>query len=197
MPTEKHKAKKEQIIHSAITVMSQIGYADTCVRAICDAANISIGTFYHYFRDKDELLNIILSQIDLYLDEQVIPSLTDAADTVNLRNFALGYARKTISTASSYGGVISGSNIPLPSTPESLLKEHDRPLYQVPRNIIIHGQKSGEFTTDFEADEIADHLITCLRGYSMDWARRNYSYDFEKKIISFIEIFCRSIKSGS
>lgn len=195
MKSEKHNNKKQKIIDAAIAVLQQIGYEETGVRAICDAANISIGTFYHYFKDKNELLHYVLRNIDIYLTEQVSPNLTNESDAVNLKNFGLGFAKETALSSSLYGGVLSSPQIPLPSEKEELLDERKRPLYDIPRRIILHGQYTGEFSTDYNVEEFVNKLITCLRGCAMDWARRNYSYDIEQYIGSLMDIFCKSLQT--
>ena len=193
MPKSKKDARKEQIMKSTITLMQQIGYEETSVRAICEAANISIGSFYHYFKDKTELLNLILGQVDLYLMEKIKPLLTNKSDSINLKNFALGFARETAVSSQSYGGVLSSPHVPLPSSNEESKAEHTRALYQIPKEIILHGQETGEFTDAYSADLLTTHLVTCLRGYAMDWARRSYSYDIENHVSSFMDIFCRAL----
>ena len=193
MPKSKKDARKEQIMKSTITLMQQIGYEETSVRAICEAANISIGSFYHYFKDKTELLNLILGQVDLYLMEKIKPLLTNKSDSINLKNFALGFARETAVSSQSYGGVLSSPHVPLPSSNEESKAEHTRALYQIPKEIILHGQETGEFTDAYSADLLTTHLVTCLRGYAMDWARRSYGYDIENHVSSFMDIFCRAL----
>lgn len=193
MPKSKKDARKEQIMKSTITLMQQIGYEETSVRAICEAANISIGSFYHYFKDKTELLNLILGQVDLYLMEKIKPLLTNKSDSINLKNFALGFARETAVSSQSYGGVLSSPHVPLPSSNEESRAEHTRALYQIPKEIILHGQETGEFTDAYSADLLTTHLVTCLRGYAMDWARRSYGYDIENHVSSFMDIFCRAL----
>ncbi|MBQ7609252.1 MAG: TetR/AcrR family transcriptional regulator [Desulfovibrionaceae bacterium] len=37
-----------------------MGAENLTVRGICEAANLSVGTFYHCFRDKDDLLMFFL-----------------------------------------------------------------------------------------------------------------------------------------
>lgn len=193
MISEKHNNKKQAIIDAAISVMQQVGYEETGIRTICDAARISIGTFYHYFHDKDELLHIILGNIDVYLKENIEPALTSESDAENLKNFGLGFARQTAITNSVYGGVLSSTKIPLPSGDEDRDEENQRALYEIPRQIIKHGQSTGEFTSQYDADDFSDKLITCLRGCAMDWSRRNYSYDIESYISSLMDIFCKAL----
>lgn len=193
MPSEKHVNKRNQIINSTITLMQRVGYEETNVRTICEAANISIGTFYHYFKDKSELLNMILKQIDVYLEHEVAPLLTSSSDAENLRLFARGFARETTISCSFYGGVLSSPNIPLPNYGSCLDEEHNRTLYTLPRQIFLHGQETGEFSIQYDASDLTDKLITCLRGCAMDWARRGYSYNIENYIDSLMDIFCNAI----
>ena len=49
--TKKQMEKRQQIIESAKSIIEEVGFENVTVRGICDVANISIGTFYHYFND--------------------------------------------------------------------------------------------------------------------------------------------------
>ena len=44
------------LIRAAISLIETEGADRLTVRGVCDAAGLSIGTFYHHFRDKDDLL---------------------------------------------------------------------------------------------------------------------------------------------
>jgi AcrR family transcriptional regulator len=47
---------KQRIIDTTIDLIRKNGADYITVRNVCAAADLSIGTFYHYFRDKDDLL---------------------------------------------------------------------------------------------------------------------------------------------
>ena len=55
MKEEKHANKRNQIIASTLKLIGEVGYEKASIRAICESASISIGTFYHYFKDKGDL----------------------------------------------------------------------------------------------------------------------------------------------
>lgn len=47
---------KQNIIAAAVDMIRRHGADDVTVRTVCEAAGVSIGTFYHHFRNKDDLL---------------------------------------------------------------------------------------------------------------------------------------------
>lgn len=47
---------REKIIAAAIDMIRRHGADGVTVRTVCDAAGVSIGTFYHHFQNKDDLL---------------------------------------------------------------------------------------------------------------------------------------------
>ena len=47
---------KQKIIDTTIELVRKHGADAVTVRSVCEAADLSIGTFYHYFANKDDLL---------------------------------------------------------------------------------------------------------------------------------------------
>ena len=182
-----HSDKRRQIIDSTIKLLRKTGFEKVSVRTICQNADISIGTFYHYFRDKDDLLRTVLGDIDEYLLDEIQPKPTHDSQLENLRAFALSFADSTVSTGSVYGSIISSPNVPLPATDE------ERALYRIPRGILLEGQRTGEFRADLDADLVTDSLILFLRGCAMDWARRSFSYDLRACIRRTFDTFSRCL----
>lgn len=192
--TKKSETKRAEIIASVRHVLPEMDYRNLSVRAICDTCGISIGSFYHHFKNKEDLLSEILEEIDQYLIREVQPQLTSESASENLCRFALGFAQETIASALGAGGsVISTASVPLPSGPAAIEKEKSRPLYELPRTLIRNGQKTGEFAPDLDADAAASILVTTLRGYAMDWSRRSFSYDFPEAIREYMAFFLRSL----
>lgn len=55
--------RREQILAAAIQVFSQKGFRVARMQEVADAAGVSNGTVYNYFRSKDELLLALLEQL--------------------------------------------------------------------------------------------------------------------------------------
>lgn len=53
---------KEKIIDTTVSIIREKGADAVTVRNVCTKAGLSIGTFYHYFRDKDDLLMFFLRE---------------------------------------------------------------------------------------------------------------------------------------
>ena len=53
---EEHGDTKQQLIDAAVSLIKKYGADSITVRNICDESELSIGTFYHHFQNKDDLL---------------------------------------------------------------------------------------------------------------------------------------------
>ncbi len=60
--TETHTESRQKIIDAAVELISSYGAEAVTVRRVCQTADLSIGTFYHYFADKDDLMMFFLRE---------------------------------------------------------------------------------------------------------------------------------------
>lgn len=60
--TKKQDMAKAEIIEAARRVLSQIGVRNMTLQAVADAASISKGALYYYYRTKDDILYEIMEQ---------------------------------------------------------------------------------------------------------------------------------------
>ncbi len=62
--------RRRQILAAAIQVFGRRGFNDATMQQITRAAGISVGLIYQYFRDKEDLLHAVITEIlDSYLRE--------------------------------------------------------------------------------------------------------------------------------
>ena len=54
---------QQKIIDAAVKLITERGADNITVRKDCTEAESSIGTYYHYFRDKDELLMYFIQEL--------------------------------------------------------------------------------------------------------------------------------------
>lgn len=53
----KSQQTREQIYQAALSLLHEYGYQYITINNICKVANVSTGTFYHYFESKDALMS--------------------------------------------------------------------------------------------------------------------------------------------
>ncbi|MDR7855556.1 TetR/AcrR family transcriptional regulator [Tissierella sp.] len=73
---EKNLLRRQKIINSAIAEFGINSYAEASLNAICKNGNISKGIIYHYFKDKDELYLVCVSEcfrrLTTFLNSKII-----------------------------------------------------------------------------------------------------------------------------
>lgn len=62
-PDQRKTLNQEQIMICAIEVFSEIGYTKATVKDITTKANVGHGTFYHYFKNKNDLLDQLVDDL--------------------------------------------------------------------------------------------------------------------------------------
>ena len=68
---------KTNILHAAERLFRRRGYDATSVQAIIDAARVSKGTFYYYFKSKEELLDALIE----HLTHEVLKDIRAAVES--------------------------------------------------------------------------------------------------------------------
>jgi AcrR family transcriptional regulator len=65
---------QDQIMICAIEVFSEIGYMKATVKDITTRANVGHGTFYHYFKNKNDLLDRLVDELFEKVKHEVQPN---------------------------------------------------------------------------------------------------------------------------
>ena len=90
--TEQKQKKKSDILAAATKVFSEKGYYRTSVNDVALAADISIGTFYFYFKDKRKLYKDVVNNLIRNITEkreQALQGETDILKRVTIRGRAI------------------------------------------------------------------------------------------------------------
>lgn len=189
---EKQFEKRKFIIDKAMDLMNEVGFEKMTVRMICEAADISAGTFYHYFENKLDLLIELFALIDAYFEENILEKLNNKDEIVNIIKFCEAFAEYATLIGSQKCRIIN-STFPIGSKEEHY-EERQRVIYSELNKIINRGQEKGQITTDYTADKLVDMIIIIIRGYCFDWARRGGAYDLVEYTNEFMMLFVKTIK---
>ena len=74
---KEHEERRHEILDAAQHLFYTQGYADTPVSAILEAVGVAKGTFYHYFKGKEDVLDQLVERSLA----QVVPAAQEIADT--------------------------------------------------------------------------------------------------------------------
>ena len=184
---QKQSRRRIEILEAAIPLISQRPFEEISVAEICQALGISVGSFYHYFTKKDDLLVGLLWIIDEDLEKNTFPLLKRENEIDNLKLFAHGWAEHVEGHGIERSRLISSIN---PDSAE--FSEKDRPAIRKLRALIAAGQARGQITADFDADTLTGLFLTALRGITLDWSRRAGSYALTERMDRDIGILLRA-----
>src|SRR5690349_17937241 len=71
---ERSRAMVEQILDAATRVLATSGYGQMSTNRVADEAEVSVGSLYRYFADKDEIFQVLRDRVTT----QIMGDLTDA-----------------------------------------------------------------------------------------------------------------------
>ena len=187
---EKQAAKRREIIEKIVPLLEEKTFEELSVEDICRTADISVGSFYHYFEKKSDILVGLFSRIDRYMETEVFPLMKKRSEAENLRIFAekwLGYIEDNGLEHSRLISSIQATDLDLGGNKRStasVLEEHFR-----------KGQANGSLSNPPGPQQAAAMFMIALRGLALDWTRRNASYSLTETGRVYIDYMLKAAKN--
>ena len=165
----KRRSTKSRIVKAAWNLFYKNGYDSTTVDDIIAASKTSKGTFYHYFKGKEALLNSLSSLFDEKYEElaAVIDPELSAYDKLLVLNHELFYMIETSVDINLLASLYSSQ---LVTKDKRSLVDEKRFYYEWTHEIITCGLATGEFKATSTADELMDLYAMYERALLYDWA---------------------------
>ena len=178
-PTTKRaqrEASVEGLLMAARALFVSQGYRHTTVDEIAEAAQLTKGAVYFYFRNKEALLAALLDRTETIVVGGMTERIADAGPGAAQRLVALMHGQARLGVASpedvlllilmslEFGG--TGSTV------EARIRAiYDR-LYKAIEGIIALGKRRGEFRADLRTREQAAIVLALHDGTFLEWYRR-------------------------
>lgn len=104
-PRSTKLATRERIVGAARDLFWEKGYTATGMAEILARAGANAGSFYHFFKGKDDVLSAVLDDYLLMLDDQVMtPAFKQGADPIARVFYVLaGYRQAILATNFAFG----------------------------------------------------------------------------------------------
>ena len=166
---KKRSSTKSKIIKAAWNHFYKNGYEQTTVEDIINASKTSKGTFYHYFKGKEALLNSLSDLFDEKYEElvNVIDPKLSAYDKLLFLNHELFHMIETSIDINLLASLYSSQLI---TKDKQSLSDDKRFYFTWIREIIQNGLDSGEFADNSSAEELMNVYAMYERALLYDWA---------------------------
>jgi AcrR family transcriptional regulator len=173
----------------AISLMEKQGFANTTIEEIATKAGVSIGTFYHYFKSKEDVFYEIFKKADEYFEATVAPTLENADKAcVVIVDQIISYFRYY----AHYNLNRGLSNImQLYNTKNKIFVKKGRYMQELLEKIIARGQERGQLSKEMRPEDVVEYFFIFARGVVYDWCIHEGRYDLEQKMDSTIRRLLR------
>ncbi|MGI6575887.1 MAG: TetR/AcrR family transcriptional regulator [bacterium] len=172
----KAQETKKALFASAITLFTEKGFDNVSIDDIVQKAGTSKGTFYTHFKSKSQVIIEQFRQMDehyLQIAAQLRQYDSATAKLLAFTSKQLAFIKEKVGL-----DVLKVVYITqLTDSGEKFVVDENRPLYKILREIIIEGQKKGEFRDDLDPVELTYMVTRCMRASFFDWCVHNGSYD--------------------
>lgn len=186
--TKKFEITRNKIITAAQQLSMQNGFTSLTVKDVCDAAGVSVGSFYNCFNSFAEMLTEADNNPDRMFAAQSIEDLDGSTATDKLFSFATHYAKLNTDT-----GVEDLSLLMTPSVKNTQYSRH-KPMFDIVAGTFRLGQESGEFTSDYTAEQMSEMLFVTMRGCAYDWCMKGGEHDLREKTLLHVKILLHALK---
>lgn len=174
----KSKMVKEKICAAATDLIKSHGYEYVTVNNVCNAAEVSVGSFYHHFTNKDDLLGYYLTAaFDNYAAEFDNISGDDVVSNVVhcfglyidfLLEQGLEFTQNYYTTKNRNlsGNAAQGSS-----------KHVNMPILEKAESLLAAAKETGFLLSEVDAKMLAEDLCIVEKGSIFDWCICSGSYD--------------------
>lgn len=171
---------RNKIYNTAILLMEKNGFENVTVEDICSKAGVSVGSFYHYFKSKNDIYYEIYKRSDDYF-EQIVTHLLDKDNTKDqILLYFQHYAKYNIISGLETMKLLYNSN-----NKHFIIK--GRYMQNLLKKIIEEGQEKSEITSLYTSDHIVEFFFISTRGLVYDWCLYDGAYDLEEKMLDYVE----------
>ncbi len=159
----KARRTRAALLASAYEKFTAQGYRNTSVQDIHEDAEVSLGTFYQYFREKADIMSTLVAESVIRSSDSVFPSLSLEDGVAGPRRVVEGFVRNYAASADFLRVWEEASQIE-PSVSEFRYRV-SRILDSGVRHAIVDGQRAGLVDSALDAADAARALAAMVDRY--------------------------------
>ena len=168
MPAASQEEKRRQILDAAVRAFARKGYHACRVGEIAEEAGVAYGLVYHYFGSKEELLETIFRETWTQMLSRVQEVREEGGPASEQVRKVTALLLRTWRRDPDLVRVLVHE---VTRSPEQLPRQIDEisHAYEALEGIIAHGQETGEFRDDFDAQLAATSFYGALEEVLTGW----------------------------
>lgn len=183
---------RTRIIEAGSQIIHLHGFQGTGLKAILDAAEVPKGSFYHYFKSKEDFGLAVIKHYAGFTKSIVEPIIEDTTHSTLERFRAIFHAFRALSEENdcTRGCLLANLSQEMADLSEPMRKLLDEVFNRASAAFAIlirEGQQSGEINPDFDANDAADFVFASWHGAMIRMKLHNSLAPldlFERMIIS-------------
>ena len=158
---KEHSVRKNELLDISQRLIGERGYEGTPISAILEAAGVAKGTFYHYFKSKEDLLDCLVERITHRILDEICAQVHQPGRSALERLNALFVASARWKTAhweslwALIQPIFRDENLALRWKMNRRTRELMMPLFA---DIVRQGMAEGVFDTEYP-EEAADLIL--------------------------------------
>ena len=169
------KDTREKIVNTAWKLFYEEGFGETTINDIIREADISKGTFYYYFRSKDDLLGTLSEILDREYQrlEGEEPEGMSCFDRLIWLNYEVhSFMERTMDyrlLSYLYSAQIVKESF-------SALLNRNRYYYRYVERLMEEGRNNGELTDRMAVSDMVRYFSMCERALVTEWCMNNGAF---------------------
>ena len=181
LKSESDSENQARIINATTEMIKSHGADYVTVRRVCEAADVSVGTFYHYFKDKDDLMMYFVRDT-LFGEFTIATPLANISDRIS--ELYMHLVNKYMELGESFmRSFYTTSNTSLSAymceqdgefVDNSIMARSEREL--------LKAQDEKVITSDADIHVMSQDICTIVKGCIFEWCLNSNKTDIERTI---------------
>lgn len=185
----KHIKRKDNILITAIEILDESGIQGMTTKEIAKRQNITEPAIYRQFSGKKDIILAILKRFSDF-DNSIFDTIIEQKMScrVGLNYFMNTYSEYYQSYPEITIVMISIDLFKYDIDTNEKMNSIVKNRLKILKDLILDGQKKGEFSKAVDAEEIADLILGILLAGIFNWKINNCSFDLKPKLLTSFEI---------
>ena len=177
---------KDKIYKISIKLFRSKGFDNVSIQDITKAADVSVGSFYNYYKSKNDILYQQYKAADILFNDFVNKGVPGVTNKDKIKNYMLFYIDFVLDQPYDFTKILYNNN-------NTLFLKKGRAMQTLLNPIIEEGINCGEITIDMNSDEIVEFLYQAMRGLIFHWCLHDGSFDLHERADKYLDIIIKPL----